>query len=497
MESIPEKKMKKRLLFFLLFTLSCNVFSQSDAAILDKLIRDDSSSITLFFSYPDSIRSAIFLASTYPQGFVRLDEIQKSTSGSFQKIISKYDKNKQQQFYDISRYPELISLLIKNRNKPENEIDPLLKGYPQKIQLAAKELRKHHHETLVEIEQLHSLFQTKYMEVVNSFPASVKSAFNILLKTPEVVSALSDEIKATVTLGDVYKRNPMLLKQKADSLSLEIAKQKVLDFQDWTKTMNNDTINSNLKKIAAEYAKEHNDDIENTNEPGNIYVIHDLNPYPYWFGYPYWYAGPFWYPYPWWYHCGYYWNSYGTIVFVSMPTYYFGWWYFNNPHHHYYYPQTSNLFYNHYYGHRKSFYGFNNSVREWERKNINSFPENWRKNDGQHAERFREYGKSNLNQQINRKRISPEPAIKNKSSDRKAPVKSPEVKPSDRPVPKAVPAPRSIPEPIEKPAPAKKTVPPVVEKSVPDVKPVQPPAKKAPFRQTPRQKNIPKKTGEK
>lgn len=355
----------KNLLLAFSFFFSSSIFSQSDVQIFEKLVSNDSSSVPYLFAYPDSVRKAILIASTYPQGFVRLNEIQKTSSASFLKTISKYNRTRQKQLWEITRYPGLTSLLIQNKDKSLKELDELLKKYPDKVKSSAIYFTKKQYSTLVEIDNIHTDFETKYKNVIKDFPGFVKNSFDLLLNYPNLLAILSENMKTTVTLGDLYKRNPQMIRRKADSLNIEMAKEKGIEYEEWKKGITNDTaVQKELKQVAKSYENDmEGDDVYD----GSVYnetVIKEITPYPYWAGYPYWYGRDYWYPYPWWYQLGFYWPLDGAMMFFGLPTYHFGWWYYNQPRYYSNHPHTSDYFNQHYQGHRNSNSGFNRSTRE-------------------------------------------------------------------------------------------------------------------------------------
>lgn len=355
----------KYLLLVASVVLSTCLFSQSDVKIFDNLVSKDSSSVPVLFSYPDSVRNAILVASTYPQGFVRLNEIQKMSSASFKKIISQYNQRKQKQLWEITRYPGLTALLIENKGKSQQDLDGLLKKYPDKIKHSAIYFMKKKYSTLVEMENIRQDFATKYKAVSKDFPVEVQHSFNLLLSYPELVTVLSQDMKTTVTLGDLYKRNSQMVKHKVDSLNREIAKARGMEYEEWKRGIASDTaVQKELKKVSKEYQKDMEEDDIYAGGEQNEAIVKDFTPYPYWAGYPYWYGRDYWYPYPWWWQLGFYWPLDGPIVFWGMPSFHFGWWFYNQPHYYSHYPNTSNYFNRQYEGHRNSNSGFNRGIRE-------------------------------------------------------------------------------------------------------------------------------------
>ncbi len=369
----------KQILFSISLLISAGIYSQNDAASFDQLVTKESSVVSSLFSYPDSVYSSILMASVYPQGFVRLNEIQKTSSDSFKKIISTYSQGRQKQLWEITRYPQIISIIIENKDKQGAELDELLKKYPAAIKKSAINIAKSDYSTLLEIDKIHRDFETKYKEIINDYPNIVKSSYNLLIGHPEIVTMLSENNKTAVDIGELYKRNPKLIKQKADSLNFETAKEKGIEYEEWKRGIVKDTaVQRDLKEAAKDYSNEEkydddiyaraNDKLPNDKPEENTKTINEVAPYPYWAGYPYWYGRNYWYPYPWWYQTGFYWPLYGPLRFYGLPSYNFGWWYYNHPHHYYdRHPNSTNYFRDHYQGRRNSNGGFNRSTREFNR----------------------------------------------------------------------------------------------------------------------------------
>jgi adenylate kinase family enzyme len=360
--------MKKTILLFAVI-LQVNCYSQNDISALNKIIANDSASSHIIFNYPDSIRNAALIASTYPQGFSRLSEIQKKTSTSFKNLISTYSRNKQKQLWDISRYPQLTTQLIDNRDKKKEELQEVLKNYPKQTREAAIHFAKHDYNVIIQMKNIQVDFESKYEDALTNFPADVKKSYNKLLHYPEVVSALSEDMNTTETLGDLYKKNPPSVKRVMDSVYQKNVNESNAEYADWKKGIKtNPAVQNELQELSKKYKEdqEYEDDIYATKQDTtrNTSTQEQVAPYPYWAGYPSWYDFPYWYPYPSWYSTGFFWYPNGPF-FWGMPSYHFGYWYYNHPYYSRRYPNAGNYFYNHYQGHARSNNGFTRSVREW------------------------------------------------------------------------------------------------------------------------------------
>jgi hypothetical protein len=357
----------KKLVLLLILPLFGKVFAQNDAAALQSLLVNDSSSLRILFSYPDSVRQDIFAAATYPQGFTRLSEISKASNASFQKLASGYNQKRQKQLWEISRYPKLPSLLIANKDKKKAQLDALLNTYPEETRKAADYFVKHT-ETLAGMEKIRLDFEMQYNGLVSDFPPEIRKSFTALLADPELLSLMSEDLRTTVSLGDIYKRNPKLLYHMADSVYLQIAGERGEEYEDWKTGIRKDTaVQKELREVSKKYASEEDntDDVYESATQKNVTFVLSTPPYPYWAGYPGWYAYPYWRPYPWWYNAGFYWDPYGSMIFLGLPSYQFGWWYYGHPHYYNHYTRTSRYFDQHYQVHPRSQSGFNRGIRDY------------------------------------------------------------------------------------------------------------------------------------
>ena len=362
----------KQLFLFLSVVSFSYINGQNAQKDFGNLVSKDSFVVTTLFSYPDSIYSAVLVASTYPQGFEKLSEIQKNSSSSFQKVISTFNRTRQKQLWEITRYPELIPILIQNKDKSKIELNALLINYPDKIKNSAIYFVRNNYSTLVEIDNVHKDFKSNYQLLQKDFPGEVKESYNKLIRNPELITLLSENIQTTTALGELYRKNSSMVKQQADSLNFEIVKEKGIEYENWKQGIQKNTVlQKELRQLGEKYENEdtYDDDVyARSDDPREVNEVFDVSPYPYWAGYPHWYGANYWYPYPWWYQMGFYWPMHGPMQFYGLPTYHFGWWYYNQPQRYYRrYPNANNYFYRHNEGRRNYNSDCNRSTQEFYR----------------------------------------------------------------------------------------------------------------------------------
>jgi hypothetical protein len=375
-------------LFVLLILLPASFFAQSDAAKLQHLLQDDSSSARLLLNYPDSVRNVVLTAAQYPQAMAKLEALQNSSSVAFQNAASKYSQERQKQLWDISRFPELPSLIIANKGKRRGELSDIFSNYEPHTKKAAIYFARHNSDAIVQMLDIQKNFNSGYREITKNYPYNVKTSFDQLLRYPELASTFSRDTVTTKSLGNLYSQNPALVKHVMDSASQQFAKDYNREFSGWKNGISsNPKVAKDMKGLAREYKKDadyyEDDDVyangaeEKVNPSTTTYNNYYVNPYPYWAGYPSWYFTSYWYPYPWWWSAGYYWYPHRPFYFYGMPSYHFGYWYYNHPNNYYYrYPHAGNYFNQHYQSYPGSNSGINRASREWNGRRMGggSFP---------------------------------------------------------------------------------------------------------------------------
>jgi hypothetical protein len=88
--------------------------------------KQDSAAINALVLYPDSVRMMIFEACEYPAVIVNIAQLQKNSSSDFQDLVNSYSKQEQEDIWNLSRYPDLISKLAQGGKKSPDEINAIL-----------------------------------------------------------------------------------------------------------------------------------------------------------------------------------------------------------------------------------------------------------------------------------------------------------------------------------------------------------------------------------
>ncbi len=401
--------MKKTKLFLAILFLLSDIFiyGQEDKALIKELLENDRSSIEALVLYPEATRNAILEASLYPDALIKLESMQAKTSERFQQILEKYPRTTQETIWDLTRYPGLIEQLGERRKGDRQGFQEVLEEYPEKIRADALDMAMSEHGLFQQITQLYAGANEAFDQLLKDYPPKATEAFNELIEVPEVLSILTENIRLTIIVGNLYKNDPEWVRQKADSMSLAVARQQAEDLADWQESIeNNPQAKEELIESAEMFAEEYGyDDMSYDFEQEADDVYYDEGEeavvvehyyyysYPYWYGYPSWYVYPRWRPYPYWYEWGFYLRPGGRIVVFGFPSYFFTSWYFYHPYHHYYFPYLSDHFVGYYYGHRHSSSSITVSVNRWRNRNVEVVRDEWLANPDKRVERLREFGR--------------------------------------------------------------------------------------------------------
>ncbi|MCX6292154.1 MAG: hypothetical protein NT126_10370 [Bacteroidetes bacterium] len=365
---------------------------------MEQLARYDSADVNALAAYPENNRKTCFEISSHPEGIVRLNDIQKHSNEQFKTILSSYSKEEQQKIWNLTRYQGLTGQLVAGGKKNSSETETILKDYPKEIHDDAVNYSTNHFELLENIEKVNTQFNSSFENIIREYSPETQSAFREIIRTPEVITILNNNMHMTVQLGDLYKRNPEMVMNYFSELNLELAQQKAKDLAEWKETISKDPdAKKELKQSAEEYAKENGyaeNDYRNVNP---VVVEHYVYmPYPYWCGYPWWHAEPYWYPYPHWYHWGfYYWQD--DFVWIGPPSWFFLHWHFSHHTNFYHYPHITNSYLHYYHGPRRAVVSNTVVVHSWVRDNRNNLPHGFLKDDAQRPDRIKEYGQFQVN----------------------------------------------------------------------------------------------------
>lgn len=350
---------------FFSFTLQ----GQEEKDMLKALISEDREAVETIVLYPEGVRSQIFEVSQYPELLLRLNGLQEKTAQNFKKIIEPYPQEEQSKFYEVTRYHGLTKDLAANGKKSKSEINEILKKYPQEIHQTALEIGRKEYETLHQIFNLNQTIKQNFDDLLSRYSTNTQQATKELVKMPEVLSILVDNLDQTILVGDVYKNDPTWIEEKAKELNLEVARRQAEELEDYKKQLEQDPeAYQEMLDAANLYAKDNNTgDSEYKEETTNTEKV--TYSYNYWYGYPYWYTYPFWTPVPYYYHTGFYIGPGGAVVIIGLPSFHYVHWHYTfYPHMH---VHLHGHYHRHYARHPHGHGGFHAAVNINVNKNIN------------------------------------------------------------------------------------------------------------------------------
>jgi len=383
------------LLLLVVCGLKC-VAQDDDRALLKQVVKENQEAVDAIAMYPRDTRKIIFEAAEYPEVIAKLNAMQKNSQAAFEKLISPFSKEEQENIWNLTRYDGLISDLATKPIKSDDEINKILVNYPEEIHKTATEEGKSNHDLLVQINKMNNSFDSTFEQLMTSYPPGVTDVFKQMINMPEVLTILFDHMQYTVVIGDYYKKNPERVLHKTDSLNLVLTQKNAQEADDWKQSLtDNPQAQEEYTQVAKEYAQDNGYQPEDYAAPLTPDVT-NYNSYSYnwWYGYPSWYPYGYWNPYPYWYDWGFYYGPGGRIIFFGMPSSYFMDWYFYYPEHFRKYPELSDHYYNYYHRHPESrnYNSISHSVNDWRIKNKDIVTDAWDKDDVNRTKRFKEYG---------------------------------------------------------------------------------------------------------
>lgn len=402
----------------LMVVFSAAAQAQNDKALLRELAEENKKSVEALALYPSEARLAILEAAKYPEILIKMNNARQKTAAAFRTLIEDFPRSAQEVFYDIASYPGMMQALVEKQESPA-AIREVLQKMPETKQGEAYGVVQNQMRTLLKINELDRTARGVFEDLIGGYPAPAQAAFRQLVKLPEVLEILNEDLRFTVLVGDVYRADPAWVIQKTDSLNLAVARAHAEELEAWKKTIETDP-QAQQEFVAAsrEYAAEYGYDSEDY--PGDDLYYDDAYVrrvrvvdyyYPWWFGYPWWYDYPYWRPYPWWYHWGFY-PYPDRVVIVYLPSWHFMNWYFYRPHHHHHYNHLSAHFVNHYYGHRRSGTTISVGVGTWREQNRAIVSDEWLKDKNRLPERMKEYGEFEESRQEHNMRNPKSPLTK-------------------------------------------------------------------------------------
>ncbi len=385
----------------LLIGFSQMAYAQSDKELLAQVAAENQMAVNALVLYPQETRQSILEATLYPEALIKLESIQKTTSESFKNLVEQYPQETQETIWDLTRYPELIPNLVQLGFDQSSEVDLLTNNYPEIIHSRIWDAYSNHFTLLVRINELQQSANRAFGILLSDYPGPAQEAFSTLIDLPEVLTLLTENIRLSILVGDLYRADPEWLLHKTDSLNMVVARQNAQELEDWQESLKEDPeAKQELETSAKEFAEANAyDDLyydgeeAYANEAQTQIVEYHYYHYPFWFGYPYWYTHPRWRPYPVWYDWGFYFYPDRRISVVYLPSYYFIDWYFRYPHHHYRHPRLSAHFIRYYQRHPRSNNSICNNVYRWQNSNKKIITDDFLKPDRDLVNRVKEYGK--------------------------------------------------------------------------------------------------------
>jgi ribosomal 50S subunit-associated protein YjgA (DUF615 family) len=392
--------MKRMLIAIFALWAATQSMAQTREQLLEQLLEEDRANVETLMLYPEETRLHILEATKHPEALIRMQNLQTRSQTAFRALVETYPERVQQQVWDLTRYPNLIERLVGEARGSRSAINRILEEYPAEAREPAIAMNDEQFGLLARIDNLQRESDAAFRNFLTNYPERTAAALRALVNEPEAIELMTENMRTTVQLGDLYSRDPYWMLQQADRISLDAARQRAKDLEAWKQSVeSNPEARRDLEQSAQTYAREYSYDDASYNyapveqPPYVVTERHYYHAYPYWFGYPYWYTAPRWRPRPYWYDWGFYMRPGGGVVVFDFPSYYFVNWYYRRPIHIYNYPHLAGLYVDYYYGYRRSSCGIVIGVDRWRRRNYAVVGDVWLRDRNGRIDRFREFGR--------------------------------------------------------------------------------------------------------
>lgn len=291
----------------------------------------------LVAQYDDAVRNDILVATQYPDILQKLAEIRDHTSQAFQSTIQGYAQKKQNWFYEVSRYPELMhDLAALPRRESKERVQGLVANVPnasEDLKEGAWRLYNNHHDDLVTVDNLNQNAINAFEDLIQPLNMDAQNAFKTLQEMPDVLSILNDHSDLTARLAADFRNDPDGTRQDLADLHNKQDEDNKQDLANYQHELSQDPqALQEYNDAKQQYASSNNGYSYPAPTGDKVVNYYYSNPYSYWFGYPYWYGSAMWYPGAYGFGGGLY---YGMGFYAGFPSWGFSNWFFGGAYRYY------------------------------------------------------------------------------------------------------------------------------------------------------------------
>jgi hypothetical protein len=279
--------------------------------------------------------------------FYDVVEQQQRSRERFQQLLAPYPRDVQEQLFEVTRYPELITRIVAGGPKSRDELQTIVAAYPEETRAAALAAANSHWKLLARIDVL-LRDETAWLEArVAELPDVKREAYQALVATPELLALLAENTALAVLLGDAYEREPEAVIAWLADVRQAAEQRHTEEARGFAQAMESDSdLASEFEAATSSYEQETG---HSAYPPTVVYVTgFELRPYSYWVGFPWWYdlryghypRWYYWYPRPHWALGGLYFGPRPLLAFGAPHGGFWGW-YFQRPFHQHRYPRVT------------------------------------------------------------------------------------------------------------------------------------------------------------
>src|SRR5262249_20245166 len=206
-----------------------------ELAKLKEMLKGNKSAVRALLLYPEGTRTAIFVASGYPDTLLKVQEIQKKSSAAFHDLIANLSPDDQKDIWNLVRYPELLDPILQADSRAR--LTGLLANRSQPIQHAGLRFGTDKKDVLTQVQHLLESTKSEFEASLKDVSPLAQQAFRELQFRPDVLSILLKNMSTTSLVGDIYKKDSDYVNRRASELSAQFIDERENEQEDWKKQL--------------------------------------------------------------------------------------------------------------------------------------------------------------------------------------------------------------------------------------------------------------------
>ncbi len=281
---------------------------------LEQSIAKNSKPVETLSLYPESVLNSVFEVAGQPGLLVKAADISQKLRNQLGSFVAQFPASDQKELWSILQYPKMVDDLVAGGVKSPDRLTRVLSRYPAGFRLPVFRLYNRAYPILYKARQLNQEIYRDLMALIQNYPAGTQEAFKKMVRFPEVLQLLDENLDLTILLGDAWKKNPGWLQSKMKDIRLKAARENAKS-KDLVKKINTPSAKYDNKPVTQPGSSSYQVSSGSSNRSSGQVTVHN-HYYPRrYYGYSSWYPR---------FSLGY--NSYGGLFFglgILAPLFHF------------------------------------------------------------------------------------------------------------------------------------------------------------------------------